>query len=354
MNINSYIKTILNAFSSMDIADLRKHLKEEYSYEDTTKKIFLDEIDRFFRRRKNANDSKLIIYEGKCRDDTCFNCDKRGYRFVGNRSRNYIDLVFVTKKDDIINIFSCKDFKTTTKIEDIGIKANIDINSDERNSFNKTPEYWAKVNAATTAWNEIITSPPRLINFDDLTHWVDKHSVTDELIGTYDSFNPVMKWTPFSMIYSELKEIRDYLAQNIDEIITANLLINNINTEAELIEWLLKYEEIGQGAPFYLKHTFHKEEDHYWWNYKNPIHFKDITFSQALDFLEYYQKHYKTIFDKYTTYTDEEISLSYNMCDSKEETKNLYSLRFHLENRKNLEAMGVHVPLYIDRNYDNT
>jgi len=99
----SYIQTILNAFVSMDIDTLRLYLKDEYSYEDTTKEIFLAEIERIFKRRKNAGDTKLIIYEGKCKDD---NCDKRGYRFVGNRSRNYIDLVFVTKKDDIINIFS--------------------------------------------------------------------------------------------------------------------------------------------------------------------------------------------------------------------------------------------------------
>jgi hypothetical protein len=209
------------------------------------------------------------------------------------------------------------------------------------------------VNAATTAWNEIITSPPKQLNFTEFSVWIDKHSVTDELIGSYDSFNPAMKWTPFSMIYSELKEIRDYLAQNIDEIITANLLINNINTEPDLIEWLLTYEDIGQGAPFYLKHTFHKEGDHYWWNYKNPIHFKDVIFSHALDFLEYFQIHYKKIFEKYTTYTDEEASILYNYCDSKEETKNLYSLRFHMQNRKNLEAAGIHIPLYIDRNNDN-
>jgi len=351
MNNRSYIQTILNAFSSIDIATLRTHLKDDYSYEDTTKEIFLNETERLFKRHKNAGDTKLLIFEGKCIDD---NCNDRGYRFVGNRSRNYIDLVFVTKKDDIINIFSCNDFNTDTEIEDIGIKADININLDDRHSFIKTPEYWAKVNAAEAAWDEIITSPPRLINFDELTHWVSKHSVTDTLIGSYNSFKPAMKWTPFSLIYSELREIRDYLAQSIDEIITANSLINNINTEPDLIEWLMKYEEIGQGAPFYLKHAFNKEGDHYWWNYQNPIHFKDVIFSQALGFLEYYQKHYKIIFEKYSTYTDEEISILYNYCDSKEETKNLYSLRFHIQNRKNLEAAGIHISFYIDRNNDKS
>jgi len=351
MDNNSYIQTILNAFVSMDIETLRLYLKDEYSYEDTTKEIFLNEIERLFKRRKNAGDTKLLIYEGTCNDD---NCIKRCYRFIGNRSRNYIDLIFITKKNDIINIFSCEKFKPDDPLKNLKYKYEIEIHEDEKVTFIKTPEYLAKLNAATTAWDEIITSPPRLINFDELTHWVSKHSVTDTLIGSYNSFKPAMKWTPFSLIYSELREMRDYLAQNIDGIITANSLINNINTEPDLIEWLLTYEDIGQEAPFYLKHAFNKEGDHYWWNYKNPIHFKDTIFSQALDFLDYYQKHYEKIFEKYSTYTDEEISILYNYCDSKEETKNLYSLRFHIQNRKNLEAMGIRIPYHIYLGYDTT
>ena len=351
MDNSSYIQTILNAFSSMDIETLRKHLKDEYSYEDTTKEIFLNEIERLFKRHQNAGDTKLLIYEGKCTDD---NYGNRGYRFVGNRSRNYIDLIFITKKNDIINIFSCEKFKPDDPLKNLKYKYEVEIHEDEKICFVKTPEYITKLNAATTAWDEIITSPPRLINFDELTHWVSKHSVADELIGSYDSFKPAMKWTPFSMLYSKLKEMRDYLAQSIDKIITANSLINNINTEPDLIEWLLTYEDIGQEAPFYLKHAFNKEGDHYWWNYQNPIHFKDVIFSQALDFLDYYQKQYKKIFEKYATYTDEEISILYNYCDSKEETKNLYSLRFHIQNRKNLEAAGIMLPYHIYSGYDTT
>jgi len=36
------------------------------------------------------------------------------------------------------------------------------------------------------------------------------------------------------------------------------------------------------------------------------------------------------------------------MCDSKEETKKITSLSFHLQNRKELENKGIFVPLWID------
>ena len=60
-----YIQTIMDAFSSIDIDKLRKYLKDDYFYEDTSKEIFLNEIEKFFKRRKNAEDIKLLIYEGK-------------------------------------------------------------------------------------------------------------------------------------------------------------------------------------------------------------------------------------------------------------------------------------------------
>jgi len=163
-----------------------------------------------------------------------------------------------------------------------------------------------------------------------------------------------MKWSPFLLIFPELQGFKEYLLQNIDVIREANAVIDTIQTEEQLLEWLMKYEEIGTEAPHGLKYSFRQKDDHFWWNYYNPIFFKDDIFTDAKHFINFFLKNHEEMFEKYSTYTDEEISISYNMCDSKEETKNLYSLKFHLENRKNLEEIGIHVPLYIDRNDDNT
>ena len=62
------LKTILHAFSSLDINTLGKYLKDECFYLDTKKKIFLRELERVFNRHKDAGDTKLLIYEGKCID----------------------------------------------------------------------------------------------------------------------------------------------------------------------------------------------------------------------------------------------------------------------------------------------
>lgn len=131
----TYIQSILNFFNSMDIGNLRYMLKDEYTYEGTTKEIFLNEIDNIFKAHKNSGDTELIIYKGACAGSkTCDNCGMKGYRFVGNHSKNFMDLLFEIEGDDIKDICDCMNFKTDVDIADLGMKADIDVNLYEQNS----------------------------------------------------------------------------------------------------------------------------------------------------------------------------------------------------------------------------
>jgi hypothetical protein len=345
--MSEYIQKILNAFTSLDIESLRVHLKD-YSYQDTTKAVFLRELEKVFVNFKHTGDTELFIYEGQCIGKSCSNCGKKGYRFVGNKSKRYMDMIFEIEGDDILDIYSCAKFKSDKKVNKLNYKKEINIQEDEKLSFIKTPEYIAKLNAAIIAWEEIVYTPPRLVNFDALCYWVDKHSVAYDMFEDKEPFDFPMKWSPFLLIYPELYRFKEYLLQNIEEIREANLSINTIQTEEQLVEWLIKYEDTGINTPHGLKYSFLEKDGHYWWNYYNPIYFIDEVFTQAKRFIDFFQKSYEEMFEKYANYTSEEVSNLYNTCYSKEDTKQLYSLSFHLENRKNLAAMGVNIPLFVN------
>lgn len=129
MKLYTYSESILRYFTSMDIAKLRLHLKDEYSYQDTTKEIFLNDIESVFEAHKDSGDTELIAYEGACAgSNICDNCGMTGFRFVGNHSKNYMDLLFEIEGDDIKDICDCMNFKTDVDIEDLGMKADIDVN----------------------------------------------------------------------------------------------------------------------------------------------------------------------------------------------------------------------------------
>jgi len=136
MKQNSYLETVLSYFISMDIDNLRLYLKDEYSYQDTTKEIFLNEIEDVFMAYKYSCDIELLIYKGACGSQTCDNCGVKGYRFVANHSKNYMDLLFVMVGNDIKDIYNCEKFKTDVEIDNLGIKADIDINSDDQIACN--------------------------------------------------------------------------------------------------------------------------------------------------------------------------------------------------------------------------
>jgi len=335
----SYLQTILNYFTSMNIDKLRFYLKEEYSYQDTTKEIFLSEIEEVFKAHKNSGDTKLLIYKGGCGSKYCGNCGVKGYRFVGNHSKNYIDLLFEMEGDDVKDICNCEEFKPYVEIDRLGIKESIYIDLDDQVTFNKTPEYWAKVYSARAAYSEIITSPPKQLDFEELSYWVDKHAVSDAAIGNYNIFKPDMKWSPFSKLYGELKEMRCYISDHLSEFIKANDSTNQIETEEKLIDWILKYEAVYfyEEESLDLKYSFRKEGENYILNEQKLILFTGDEFFQTLTFIEFYQKHYDELLNKYNTYTKEEQMEAINKPNSHLEGVDIFSLRFHLGMRKVLE-----------------
>jgi len=333
----------------MDIDNLRLCLKDEHSYQDTTKETFLNEVESIFEAHKNSGDTELLFYKGACGSQICDNCGKKGFRFVGNHSNNYIDLLFETDGDDIKDIYSCEQFKSDVEINDLGTRAYIYINHDERVSFIKTPEYWSKVHAAEAAYSEIITTPPTHLDFEELNFWVTKHADLNARIGNYDLFKPSMRWTPFSRLYSDLMKIVICESKYLNDFIEANYLASQFESEQNLIDWMLKYEVIYEDAPMFLTYQFEKQDDGgYKWNNQNPILFHGEIFLETFSFLKFYQTNYEELMNKYSTYTQSE-ELEYRSKQSFEKKRfDIYSLRFHLDRRQALEKSGVNISLCIN------
>lgn len=353
MKMESYLSRILNCFKSMDIGRLRQDLNENYNYQDTTQEIFLNEVEKIFEALNYSDDTELIIYPGKCDGKMCVNCGKKGYRFVGNQSKNYFDLLFETDGDDIKDIYHCEQFKIFDHIEGLGTRAEIEINLDDQTTFNKTQEYWSKVYAANKAWSEIITEPPRQLDFSELCYWVDKNTLTDLMIGSFSLFQSTdltnMKWTPFSMLYADLTEITSYISNHIKDFKLANYQAMQIQTEQDLINWIVKYEDIHEKAPYDLKYCIEKENENFRLFPKNPILLFDPIFDATFSFFKFFQDHFDDIFLKYSTYIDDDNSIIFNTGGKRSYGVANFSLKFHLAHRKAMEDLGTEVPFFLNQ-----
>ena len=351
---NFYIPTILSYFASLDIASLRMHLKE-YSYQDTTKFIFLSKLDQVFIKFKKAGDTELLIYPCACAGKACDNCGVKGYRFVGNHSKNYIDLLFVIISDDIRDIFYCSSFNPDVKLDGLQRKESIFIDKDDLITFHKTPEYWEKVFAAFNAYSELVEDPPKPFDYDFLSRWLDKHSELNTKIGKFSYLNPTMKWSPFLRLYDELQVFNVFIPTYILEILHANYTLQNAKTEEELIVWVLKHETIYYKAPQIFKHSFEEEGENYIMKNHDPVLIlTGKVFIETLSFLNTIYKHWKALFNKYSIYTRDEAGEMFSNKNFEYEKNNIYSLGFHVERRKELKELGINMPFDMYEKNDQT
>lgn len=345
----SYLQSILCYFCIMDIDLLRYHLKDKYTYQEATKEVFLDKIERIFEEFRNAGDKELWLYEGVCAGETCPNCGKKGYRLVGNRSKNYLNLIFEMTGDNITDIYSCSHFRSDTEVPDLGSKSFIEIDLDERANFPKPPSYWTRVYGAQAAWNELITNPPRKLTYEELKYWLDKHAEFYQQIGGFRFTKPSVKWTPFLRLYYELAEIGLIISENIDQIRQANQAMKKIGSEQEFIEWIVSYEATYQEGTIEMKYFLVKNGEDYGYAGFDQYLFTGEVFAEVYAFFHSFEPHYSELMNKYSIYTDKEKDELAKNEDWNIKMHDRNYLRFHLERRKELEESGIQLPFYLHK-----
>ena len=69
------------------------------------KPVFLQKIDTVFAEFKDSGDTILNSYQGMCVSGDCNNRLCSGFKFVGNVSNKYINLIFKQKNGSVYDIF---------------------------------------------------------------------------------------------------------------------------------------------------------------------------------------------------------------------------------------------------------
>lgn len=347
MPATTYLQTILLSFTALDINRLRAYLKEEYTYGNTTKEFFLNEFESIFEAHRDSGDTELLLFPGACVSLTCSNCGQKGYRFVGNHSKNYFDLIFELEGDEITDIYACMEFKSDTKVQGLGTQADVYINIDDQIDFHKTPEYWAKVYAAQDAYNELVGQPLRKFNLQDVNYWLAKHADLYKRIGGYSVFNPPMKWNPFLSAYDSTRKLIKFVFDNLDEIRQANQSLAELKTEQETIDWLVKYEAISHSSSLDTLLERISDGGNIYYDKDNLFLFSSEEYQEVCSFYDSYLKYNYPLIEKYTIYTVEEELEMFTEENIRNEKPDLDSLRFHLESRKDLAELGFNLPFYL-------
>jgi hypothetical protein len=353
MTPRTYLQSIVDAISTFNITQLTILLHDHRTYQDTTKEIFIEKLGEIFDSLKTNGDTILVYQKGVCDSTGCPNKGCRGYRFIGNQTGSYIDIIFEIKDEDVTDIYDCTQFVTINTSEGLNNKESIDITVDEKASFNKTPSYWANLAEALVAYEEMITSPPRVLSLEDLQYWLHKHRITFDAIGGYDLFMPIMKWHKFAELYNELNELNDVILQNETILNQATNQIQKIFNEDAAINWLIEHFALNEKLPPVVKYGYFNDAMEEKDSELNDMLFEDTAFDVLHNFSVHYDLTSAELLRKYGIYT---IKEQFEVMNSTgiHDYSFLHSIKYHLDKRKELLNMGIELPLYLFNSTENT
>lgn len=127
---HTLILSTLHYFSEMDIEMIDEILPCDIIYSGISKKNFINALGDLFNEFKNFGDTHFIQFRG------IGSIGKRiypGYTFIGNNSKNYINIIIKFSKNsvgelDLVDIFDCPSFKNNLGV--LKLNKQLKINTD--------------------------------------------------------------------------------------------------------------------------------------------------------------------------------------------------------------------------------
>lgn len=306
-------------------------LDESIAYQDATKEVFLEKLNGAFLKFEKNGDTYLSHHKGVCNSEECSNKGCSGYSFVGNNSKNHIDLIFQESDNEIDDIFHCNSFEITDKSVETKDLIYIFIKNDEKADFKPGIDFLIKNQKCILAYEELIQYQNIIIAKEIYTCWLEKHS---ELYKSFDSL-PIFYsgFDKFHTLYRRISELNSFLQTSnfAKEAIEEFQTINKSN-ESHLLKWLIKYEKTGNSLTLFLYDHIdfeYPEKSEHFEVHDLKINTSDFKYIAKFKFL--FDGHYWSMLEKYTTFSNEDEIRYIN--ENSEMSKYVSSLTYHLNKR---------------------
>lgn len=101
---------VLKCIQEMNVEALYYLLDVERTYQDWQRNEFILKLERVMEKFEANGDTYLNAVQGSCGGS----CSKgqNGYLFIGNNSKNYMNLLFVEEELQLTDLYECSLFRT--------------------------------------------------------------------------------------------------------------------------------------------------------------------------------------------------------------------------------------------------
>lgn len=331
---------VVQAICQMDVPALHTLLSSSYTYNDVYKDVFISKLDEVFYRYREAGDSHLTASPGQCAGKNCNNCGIKGFRFIGELSRNYLDLLFEWDGTELTDIFNCGLFETL-QADVLGKEFDIDIMDDELANFKKDIDHHILLSNAMEALEVLQNLTNHEISYAQLKNWILKYENSYEKMKKRTKPLQKMKWSLFMSVYSKCEEVFQFFEENGPSLKKLLAEMPDEKEEDALIRWTLSCSAFMDLRTLSVSYGLDLIEVHR----KKIVHsmqFKGEPFDSFIVLQTLHEKHLSRLLAKYRIYSLQEMD------DYLSSDIDFSDLAFHLDQRTKARELGIEYPLYPD------
>lgn len=346
-----YLNQVLHAFATMDSSLLGELLDPDQTYQNVAQPVFVKKMEEVFREFREEGDEYIEVETGNCCELSC-NPDliRTAYRFVGNKTRNYLDFRFIIEptadlKDHCIkDIFECNFLRCHQRRDWYGIQVSLWICDDEKPGFYLSPDEVIYTEIALKAEEEIPEGRD-YFDLDEVQLWLDKYRSTFNFIVHTNSEKPgrILRWNSFFHFYEGFENYISFFQKWENSLVVEAWRKGLDLPEEVLIEVIMDGEKIiieeGHEYVYYLL----DEKD----GYQIPYHLKPLTGKGADTFSDswvWFRSRQESLVKKYYALTEWETSQYLESWEVVDPESRLKSLTFHWEVREKAKNRGEEIP----------
>ena len=313
--MNSEKINIVRSIEQMDAELFEMLLNVDKTYQYVRKSVFVNKINYVFNELIEGGDTMLNSYPGICKSNDCNNRFCSGYRFVGNVSNKYFELIFKESRNEVDDIFQCFGLELDNSEVEKGERISYSIDAEYQDYFLLNTDFQEKKKVCLFAIEELNHYKDIVMPFDVLETWVSKYSYFFDslsdvsiLLNTFNTFKGIyIRFNFLVMIYR-----RDLAAKLAYE----QYLLLDLNNEKAILRWLVNHEELGSEFHQFAYFDISKNSnDEVIGLKKGEINIDVDSFRNCIYFHLAFEEHIYKMKDKYYVEYDNPNDLPYYIDD---------------------------------------
>lgn len=285
------------------------------TYQYVRKSVFVNKINDVFNELIEGGDTMLNSYPGICKSNDCNNRFCSGYRFVGNVSNKYFELIFKESRNEVDDIFQCFGLELDNPEVEKGERISYRIDAEYQDYFLLNSDFQEKKKVYLVAMEELNHYKDIEMPFEVLESWVSRY------ISFYDSLSNVSillnTFDNFKSIFIRFKFLVDIFSRNIEaKLAFERYLLLDLDNEKAILRWLVDHEELGAELYDFTFFDMLKSSD----GNIESLRLRDFKidiegFRSIIKFYFAFQEHIHEMKDKYYVEYDNPNDLPYYIDD---------------------------------------